>query len=544
MSPAVIEGSKNAGSPTLDFTSGFVQIINGEPSITKETRYTVNPANLQPKEKVPVATKDNLDHAVDAARKAFRTWSKVSYEDRRSAVLAFADAVEKVKTDFRDLLVPQANVEIDAAIAFIRGLAHIELPEDVIEDDDKRTIITRYVPIGVVGAIIPWNFPFLLAASKITPALLTGNVVIIKPSPFTPYCGLKLVELAQQFFPPGVVQSLSGDDRLGPWLTSHPGIDKISFTGSSTTGKLVLQSAAGTLKRVTLELGGNDPAIIFPDVDVDKVAEKVALYSFLNSGQICIALKRIYVHESIYEQFRDAMVKHIKTYTLGDGSQEGISHGPVQNSMQYEKVKTFFEDIEKQGWKVATGGKIDPSPGYFITPTVIDRPPEDSRIVVEEPFGPIVPLLSWKDEEDVIARANNSPMGLGASIWCNDLKKAEKVAREMQAGSVWINTHFDLSPMAPFGGHKESGLGVEWDAIGQDIAKDGATRFKEAVADPVKPLGATVILPAGGVFMFKGLSCTPQKDVFTQLAYDTPMGGSTRLQESKGVSWKGSTKPS
>ncbi|TXC05560.1 hypothetical protein FocTR4_00009560 [Fusarium oxysporum f. sp. cubense] len=440
MSPAVNEGSKNAGSPTLDFTSGFVQIINGEPSITKETRYTVNPANLQPKEEVPVATKDNLDHAVDAARKAFRTWSKVSYEDRRSAVLAFADAVEQV---------PQADVEVDAAIAFIRALAHIELPEDVIEDDDKRTIITRYVPIGVVGAIIPWNFPFLLAASKITPALLTGNVVIIKPSPFTPYCGLKLVELAQQFFPPGVVQSLSGDDRLGPWLTSHPGIDKISFTGSSTTGKLVLQSAAGTLKRVTLELGGNDPAIIFPDVDVDKVAEKVALYSFLNSGQ-----------------FRDAMVKHIKTYTLGDGSKEGISHGPVQNSMQYEKVKTFFEDIEKQGWKVATGGKIDPSPGYFITPTVIDRPPEDSRIVVEEPFGPIVPLLSWKDEEDVIARANNSPMGLGASIWCNDLKKAEKAAREMQAGSVWINTHFDLSPMAPFGGHKESGLGVEWGTNG------------------------------------------------------------------------------
>ncbi|PNP60643.1 hypothetical protein FNYG_14627 [Fusarium nygamai] len=462
MSPAVIGGSKNAGSPTLDFTGGFVQIIDGKPSITKETRYTVNPANLQPKEEVPVATKDDLDHAVDVARKAFRTWSKVSYEDRRSAVLAFADAVEQVKTDFRDLLVPQADAESDATVAWIRGLAHIELPEDVIEDDDKRTIITRYVPIGVVGAIIPWNFPFLLAASKITPALLTGNVVIIKPSPFTPYCGLKLAELAQQFFPPGVVQSLSGDDRLGPWMTSHPGIDKISFTGSSTTGKLVLQSAARTLKRATLELGGNDPAIIFPDVDVDKVAEKIAFYTFLNSGQICIALKRIYVHESIYEQFRDAMVKHVKTYTLGDGSQEGISHGPVQNSMQYEKVKTFFEDIEKQGWKVAIGGKIDPSPGYFITPTVIDRPPEDSRIVVEEPFGPIVPLLSWKDEEDVIARANNSLMGLGASIWCNDLKKAEKAAREIQAGSVWINTHFDLSPMAPFGGHKESGLGVEW----------------------------------------------------------------------------------
>ncbi|KAJ0150301.1 Uncharacterized protein HZ326_7123 [Fusarium oxysporum f. sp. albedinis] len=456
MSPAVIEGSKNAGSPTLDFASGFVQIINGEPSITKETRYTVNPANLQPKEEVPWRPRINLIMLLMQPE-------RLSEPGQRShmkivAALIRAGEARKSLCPFNSMLltlavqVPQADVEIDAAIAFIRALAHIELPEDVIEDDDKRTIITRYVPIGVVGAIIPWNFPFLLAASKITPALLTGNVVIIKPSPFTPYCGLKLVELAQQFFPPGVVQSLSGDDRLGPWLTSHPGIDKISFTGSSATGKLVLQSAAGTLKRVTLELGGNDPAIIFPDVDVDKVAEKVALYSFLNSGQICIALKRIYVHESIYEQFRDAMVKHIKTYTLGDGSQEGISHGPVQNSMQYEKV--------------ATGGKIDPSPGYFITPTVIDRPPEDSRIVVEEPFGPIVPLLSWKDEEDVIARANNSPMGLGASIWCNDLKKAEKAAREMQAGSVWINTHFDLSPMAPFGGHKESGLGVEWGTNG------------------------------------------------------------------------------
>ncbi|KAH6871538.1 aldehyde dehydrogenase domain-containing protein [Thelonectria olida] len=471
MSPAATDGSKTAESPSLDFASGFVQIIDGKPSTTKETRHGINPANLQPKDEVPVATQDDVDRAVDAAKRAFKVWSKVLYEDRRRAVLAFADAVEQFKTGFRDLLVseqgkPATDVETDAASAWIRGLAHIELPEDVIEDDDKRTVITRYTPIGVVGAIIPWNFPLSLATSKLAPALLTGNVVILKPSPFTPYCGLKVVELAQHFFPPGVVQSLSGDDRLGSWLTSHPGIDKISFTGSTTTGKQVLQSAAKTLKRVTLELGGNDPAIIFPDVDVDKVAEKIAFFAFLNSGQMCLNLKRIYVHESIYEQFRDAVVKHVKNYTLGDGSQEGISHGPLQNSMQYERVKTFFEDIEKQGWKVAAGGRVDPSPGYFIAPTIIDQPPENSRIVVEKPFGPIVPLLSWKDEEEVIARANNSLMGLGASVWCNDLKNAEQVAREIQAGSVWINTHFDLSPMAPFGGHKESGLGSEWGANG------------------------------------------------------------------------------
>ncbi|KAI5459317.1 Aldehyde/histidinol dehydrogenase [Mariannaea sp. PMI_226] len=472
MAPSA-ETNGHSLSSSLSFTDNFVHIINGKSSPTKESRHGVNPANLKPKAPVPVATKDDLDRATAAGKKAFRSWSKVPYEERKAAVLAFADAVEKLQTEFRDLLtseqgkpLPQAAGEVTTAVSWMRGMASISLPEDVVEDNERHKVITRYTPIGVVAAIVPWNFPMLLAAAKIAPAVLTGNVIIVKPSPFTPYCGLKVVELAQQFFPAGVVQSLSGDDNLGPWLTSHPGIDKISFTGSTATGKLVLQSASKTLKRVTLELGGNDPAIVFPDVDIDAVAEKVALFAFINSGQVCLNVKRIYVHESIYEQFRDSLVKHVKSYALGDGSQEGISHGPVQNSMQYERVKTFFDDIERQGWKVAVGGKIEPSSGYFITPTVIDRPAEDSRIVVEEPFGPIVPLLSWKDEDDVIARANNSAMGLGASVWTKDLDKAASVAKQIEAGSVWINTHFDLTPMATFGGHKESGIGSELGASG------------------------------------------------------------------------------
>ncbi|WYZ39875.1 hypothetical protein EsH8_IV_000216 [Colletotrichum jinshuiense] len=453
----------------LSFQENFVQIIDGKPSSTEKTRHGINPANLEAKPEVPVATSSDVDRAVAAAKDAFKIWSKVPYEERRKAVLAYADAVDRLRSQFRDLLIseqgkpiPQADAETDSAISWIRGMANIDLPEDVVEDSETRTIITRYTPLGVVGAIVPWNFPLLLATGKIAPALLTGNVIIIKPSPFTPYCGLKLVELAQEFFPPGVVQSLSGDDNLGPWLTSHPGIDKISFTGSTTTGKLVMQSASKTLKRVTLELGGNDPAIVFPDVDVDKVAEKVAFFAFLNSGQICLNLKRIYVHESIFEQFKESLVKHVKGYSVGDGSQKGVTHGPLQNSMQYERVKTFFKDIKSQGWQVAVGGEIETSQGYFITPTVIDRPPETSRIVVEEPFGPIVPLLSWKDEDEVIARANDTSMGLGASVWTNDLDKAARVAKQIQAGNVWINTHFDLSPAAPFGGHKESGIGTEW----------------------------------------------------------------------------------
>ncbi|KAE8379050.1 Aldehyde/histidinol dehydrogenase [Aspergillus bertholletiae] len=453
----------------IDIKANYVQIINGQSVPTSETRNAVNPANLEALPAVPVATQKNLDDAVAAAKTAFETWSEVPYEERRAAVLAFADAVEAHQKEFEELLtteqgkpIPQAQGEVIAAIEWLRGMSSIPLPEETVEDNSNRTVVTRYVPLGVVGAIIPWNFPLLLATGKIGPALLTGNVIIIKPSPFTPYGGLKLVELAQQFFPPGVVQSLTGDDSLGPWMTSHPGIDKISFTGSTTTGKLVLQSASKTLKRVTLELGGNDPAIVFPDVDIDKVAEKVAFFAFLNSGQICLNLKRIYIHESIYDEFRDALVKHVQAYTIGDGSQQGISHGPLQNAMQYERVKTFFDDIEKQGWKVAVGGKVEPSSGHFITPTIIDRPAENSRIVVEEPFGPIVPLLSWKDEKEVVARANNTKMGLGASIWCNDLAKAQSMARQMQAGTVWINDHFNLSPMAPFAGHKESGIGCEW----------------------------------------------------------------------------------
>ncbi|KAI8170011.1 putative aldehyde dehydrogenase FUS7 [Colletotrichum sp. SAR 10_70] len=426
-------------SKTLSFSDHFVQIINGKASRTEKSRNGINPANLTAKAEVPVATREDLDLAVAAAKDAFKTWSKVPYEDRKKAVLAYADAVDSYRTQFRDLLIseqgkpiPQADAETDAAISWIRGMAGISLPEDVVEDNDHRTIITRWTPLGVVGAIVPWNFPLLLATGKIAPALLTGNVIIVKPSPFTPYCGLKLVELAQQFFPPGVVQSLSGDDDLGPWLTSHTGIDKISFTGSTTTGKLVMQSASKTLKRVTLELGGNDPAIVFPDVDVDKVAEKVAFFAFLNSGQ---------------------------------------------NSMQYERVKTFFSDIESQGWKVAVGGNIEKSQGYFITPTIIDRPPEKSRLVVEEPFGPIVPLLSWSSEDEVISRANDTSMGLGASVWTNDLKKAAEVAKQIQAGNVWINTHFDLSPLAPFGGHKESGIGTEWGANGLKAFCNNQTLF-------------------------------------------------------------------
>lgn len=227
-----------------------------------------------------------------------------------------------------------------------------------------------------------------------------------------------------------------------------------------------MESASKTLKRVTLELGGKDPAVVCKSVDIAKTAPAIATMAFLNSGQICVALKRIFIHESIYDEFRDAMVAYTKTLQVGDGAKEGIFLGPIQNSMQYDRVQGFFDDIEKQGQKIAVGGKTSDSEGYFINPTIIDNPKENSRLVIEEPFGPILPIMKWSDEEDVIDRANNTRMGLGASVWSSDLEEAERIARRIEAGSVWINAHLEPGPHFPFGGHKESGIGSEWGANG------------------------------------------------------------------------------
>ncbi|OQV04848.1 hypothetical protein CLAIMM_09670 [Cladophialophora immunda] len=463
-----VTNGNHHSSPKVSFTE-FTQYIDGAAVDTKATRCGINPATKQNLWPVPVSTSDHLDRAVEAATKAFKTWSRKPYEERQRSVLAFADAVEEYKEELTNLLTTeqgkptwQAALEAGAGIDWIRGMAKLSVPEDVVEETDTKKTVVRYTPIGVVGAIIPWNFPLMLCTAKIAPALLTGNVVICKPSPFAPYCGLKLCEIAQRFFPPGVVQSISGGDDVGPWMTSHPGIGKISFTGSSPTGKLVMQSCAKTLKRVVLELGGNDPAIVCGDVDIEKVAPKIATFAFLNSGQICLNMKRIYVHESIYQEFLTAMARHVKTMTMGNGLDSGIVLGPLQNKMQYDRVARFFDDIPKENWKAVTGGKMKDSNGYFIEPTIIDNPPDNSRIVMEEPFGPIVPALPWKTEDEVVRRANDTRMGLGASIWSRDLERADRLARQMEAGSVWINSHFDLSPLAPFGGHKESGIGTEW----------------------------------------------------------------------------------
>ncbi|KAK2006836.1 aldehyde dehydrogenase [Colletotrichum eremochloae] len=458
------------GTSKLDWTK-FYNVIDGKLETTSKTRHNVNPSTLEANPEVPVSTPEDVDRAVQAGKKAQEAWAETPYEERQKALVKFAEAFEAHVEEFALMLskeqgkpVQFAQIEIIESIKHFKGMSELPFPEEVVDNNPDRRVITRYTPLGVAVGIVPWNFPILLACGKIAPALVTGNAFILKPSPFTPYCNLKIVELAQQFFPPGVFQALSGDDNLGPWLTAHPGVDKVSFTGSTATGKRVMESCSKTLKRITLELGGNDAAIVFPDVDVKAIAPKITMLALYNSGQVCIAIKRIYIHEDIYDELVAEIANVIKNMPVGDGQQEGTVLGPVQNQMQFERVKELLKDIEEQKLKLAAGSTAPATngKGYFITPTMVDNPPDNSRIVVEEPFGPVFPVLKWSDEKDVIRRANDTLMGLGASVWCKDLEKAESVAKKIKAGNVWINTHLELQYNAPFGGHKQSGIGHEY----------------------------------------------------------------------------------
>ncbi|KAF3157416.1 hypothetical protein TWF751_002240 [Orbilia oligospora] len=457
----------------LNFTT-FTNIIDGKATTTAETQYPINPSTREPNPPVPLSTKKDLDAAVEAARRAFKGWSETSWDERKDALLKYANAILDNKTELAALSTREqgkslmiAVLELELIAGRMPDLAKIKLEEELMSDVGERKVTKRYVPLGVGGLIVPWNFPVMLLVAKIANAVLTGNTVVCKPSPFAPYTGLKLVELAQQFFPPGVINVLSGDDNLGPWMTAHPGIDKISFTGSTATGRKVMESCSRTLKRVTLELGGKDPAIILPDIDVTVVAGQVAFWAFINSGQGCMAIKKVYVHSSIAKEFVMALVDATKSLKVGDGFEDGVFMGPVGHEMQYEKVMGFMQDIKKEGGKIVLGGdvgrfKYKPGEvGFFVDPTIVFEPGEGSRIMKEEPFGPILPIATWDDEEDVIRRANDTDIGLGASVWGKDVNRAERIGRRLEVGNVWINEHMSGLASVPFGGWKCSGIGVE-----------------------------------------------------------------------------------
>ncbi|MBK8629101.1 MAG: aldehyde dehydrogenase family protein [Sphingomonadales bacterium] len=452
----------------MNFDSDYAMLINGQRATAAASFDVVNPANEQVIASAPDASPEDLDTAIAAARAAFPGWAATPIDERRKlidqmgdVILANIDSLKRLLTKEQGKPHHEAEGEIIGAGYWLKGAAQLQLPVTVNEDSAERYSYTRHVPLGVVGAIAPWNFPMILAMFKIGPALLAGNTMVLKPSPFTPLTTLKMGELVAGILPPGVLNIVTGGDSLGPWMTAHPGFDKISFTGSTATGRRVMQSAAPTLKRVTLELGGNDAAIVMPDVDVEAMAQQLFWAAFTNNGQICIATKRMYIHEDIYDELRDALVAYGKTVKVGDGSEQGTQIGPLNNKPQYERVLGLIQDAKDKGYNFLMGGDAADVPGYFIPVTMLDNPPEDSRIVQEEQFGPVLPLIKFSDADQVVARANATKYGLGGSVWGKDEDKALEIAERIASGTVWVNETQHLSPMAAFGGMKQSGLGVE-----------------------------------------------------------------------------------
>jgi len=451
---------------------GYKLLINGALVDGAATMQVLNPATEEVLADCPTASEAQLNEAVEAAQAGFQIWKNTPIEERRAKLGEIADIIEANSEDLARILTQEqgkpledAMGEIMGASMFFRYFQTLDLPVEVLEDSDTQRVEIHRNPLGVVGAIIPWNFPVILLAFKLPAALLGGNSIIIKPAPTTPLSALHLGRLIADVLPAGVVNVIADNNDLGDKITTHKGISKISFTGSTATGARVMASAASTLKRITLELGGNDAGIIMDDVDVEKVAPQIFQGAFGNNGQICIAMKRVYAHASIYDKLVEQLAKLADEAIVGNGLEQGTQLGPLQNKMQFDKVKDYIEDGRANGTIVA-GGDVPEGKGYFIPPTIVRDIDDDSRLVREEQFGPVLPIIKYDDVDDVIERANDTEYGLGGSVWASDVERAYEVAKKVDSGTIWVNKHADLQPHVPFGGIKTSGIGTELGAEG------------------------------------------------------------------------------
>ena len=445
--------------------SDYTMSIDGKQHGAAESFGVLNPATEQVFAQAPACTPAQLEEAVAAAQRAFKTWKR-DEQFRRQVLRTAADRVQAhAKEIGRTLTLEQGKPlalaigEVLGASVQLRSTADQPLPHEVTRDNDKGRIDICYRPYGVVAGITPWNFPILIAMTKIAPALLAGNTVVLKPSPFTPLATLQLGAVLNQVLPPGVLNVVSGGNELGALLSGHPDVRKVSFTGSVATGKRVAQTAASDLKRVTLELGGNDPAIVLDDADPSKIAPQLFWSAFHNSGQVCTAVKRVYVPEALFAPLVAAIAKLAKEVRVGDGLEEGTQLGPVNNAMQLERVASLVDDAKKSGAKVHAGGERLGRAGYFYPPTIVTEVDDRTALVAEEQFGPALPLLPYKQLDDALERANDTHFGLGASVWSGSVERATGVAKELEAGTVWVNQHLALTPKAPFAGAKWSGIG-------------------------------------------------------------------------------------
>ena len=442
-------------------------LINGALVDGDATLDVVNPATGAVFASVARASEAQADAAIAAAKSAQPHWAARPWAERSACLVALADAIaSQADALARSLTLEQgkplaeAQDEVAWTLGYLRHYATLELPNRIIQDDADGYIAVQHRALGLVVGIIAWNFPLLVACWKIGPAVLAGNAIVLKPAPTTPMTALALGALCKDIFPAGIVNIITDANDLGPYLTAHPDVTKVGFTGSTATGKRIAANGVDTLKRVTLELGGNDPAIVLGDVDVRVTAQAIFSGAFLNCGQVCLAIKRAYVHADIYDAMCEELARLADAAIVDDGLLQGTQIGPIQNAGQFEKVKGFIADARAKG-KIVAGGEAMARAGYFIRPTIVRDVTDGDRIVDEEQFGPILPVIRFDDVEDVIARANASQYGLGASVWSSDVARATAIAGCMESGQVWINQHIAIGPHIPMAGFKNSGLGVE-----------------------------------------------------------------------------------
>ena len=454
---------------------GHTMTIDGKAVKGSKTTGVINPATGKVFAEVPDCTKAELDQAMNAAAHAFPSWSK-DIATRRKVLNECAAALQQPPEGLARMLTQEQGKPLDKAGQEIMGTsmwcaytASLDLPAEVLQNNPQGRIEIRRKPLGVVAAITPWNYPLLLGMWKIAPALLAGNTIVLKPSPYTPITTLMLGEILRDIVPPGVLNVISGGDELGSWMTSHPIPRKISFTGSVETGKKVAAAAAPDLKRVTLELGGNDAAIVLSDVDLASVAPKIFWGAMENSGQICSAIKRVYVPQEMYAPMLEMLGELAKGVKVGNGLEAGTQMGPINNRPQFERVTELVEDAKKHGAKIISGGSRVGSEGYFFAPTIVGNISDGVRLVDEEQFGPALPIIPYKDVDDAVKRANATHYGLSGSVWSKDSDRGAEVAAQLECGSAWVNQHLAIAPNLPFGGAKWSGIGVEngpWGLLG------------------------------------------------------------------------------
>jgi acyl-CoA reductase-like NAD-dependent aldehyde dehydrogenase len=456
------------------------------PPASGETYATINPATEEVSAQVAKGDERDIDLAVQAARRAFDQgpWPRMAAAERARVLWKLADLITANVDEMARLesintgktLFDSGKVELPFAAEVFRYYAGwtTKIHGETLNLRDGAFTFTLRQPLGVVGAIVPWNFPFLLASWKIAPALAAGNTLVLKPASLTPLTALRFAELTQEAgLPEGVFNLVPGPGgKAGMALVRHPGVDKIAFTGSTDVGKGIMREAAGSLKRVSLELGGKSPNVVFADADMEAALRGAMTGIFYNKGEVCAAGSRLLVEQRVHDEFVGKLVERVKGLKVGDPMDKGTRMGPVVSAQQLETVLGYVEAGRREGATLAAGGervRVGDGRGYFLQPTVFTGVSNTMRIAREEIFGPVLSVIPFKDADDAVAQGNETFYGLAAAVWTRDVGKALRVARALRAGTVWVNAYNLFDAALPFGGFKESGFGRELGQAGLDL---------------------------------------------------------------------------